>query len=484
MSRSTRTLWLSAVLATSGCAAVGPDFSPPVAGTAAGYAVPGDHAAPEVRLTADKRSAGPWWRALGSPQLDAVMTEALADNPTTAEAVSTLERSRAEVDVADADRKPRIDATAGAERERINFQSFGFSGFPGLPPFPNPTISLLNVGATVSYGLDLFGGTRRRIETAKAEAEGQARRADAAFLALTGNVALQAVRIAALQQEQVVLQDIVEDDRAGTDIIRRAQVVGGEARTAGLGGQAQLQADLALAPAVSRQVAEAKHALAGLVGKAPGAWAPPDFHYADFTSPSTIALAVPSALVRGRPDVLAAEADLHADTARVGVATANQYPNLNLLAGLSQQALTPGALFSFDSTAYNFGASAAAPLFHGGALRASRRAAEAQARASLARYRRTVVSALVQVADVLTAIAEDDRRLETLKASASISRASLLAAEDAYRLGGGARAQIVVARRRVDQNRLALLEAEGARLQDVVTLYAATASDWGRPSSR
>jgi NodT family efflux transporter outer membrane factor (OMF) lipoprotein len=382
-----------------------------------------------------------------------------------------------------ADRLPKIDANAGAVRERINFAAFGFSGFPGLPAFSNPTISLYSVGATVSYGLDLFGLTRRRIEVVGAQADAEARRADAAYLALTGNVALQVVRIAGLREEIAVLGDIVADDRASIDVVRAAQAAGGESRTAGLGGQAQLEADQALAPPVERDLAQARHQLAGLVGRSPATWTAPDFAFAAFTPPTAIPVALPSGLVRGRPDILAAEADVHADTARIGVATANLYPNINLVAGLTQEALTPGSLFSFDSTAYDFGAQVTAPIFHGGALRAERRAAQAEARASLARYRQTVSKAFVQVADVLTNLAEDDKRLATASSQEATARAALSDAETAYRLGGGPRAQIVVARRRLDQIRLSKVESAGRRLEDIVALYAATATDWGHASN-
>ena len=131
-----------------------------------------------------------------------------------------------------------------------------------------------------------------------------------------------------------------------------------------------------------------------------------------------------------------------------------------------------------------FGAQVTAPIFHGGALRAERRAAEAQARATAARYRLTVASAFVQVADVLTALAEDDKRLATAQARETTARTGVSDAEAAYRLGGGPRADVVVARRRLDQARLARVEAAGVRLEDIVTLYAATATDWGRPKTR
>jgi NodT family efflux transporter outer membrane factor (OMF) lipoprotein len=473
---------VAAAVVLAGCAAVGPNFQRPAAADAKGYVMTGDSVPPSVALSPDARAAGPWWRHLGSADLDAVMATALRDSPTAAEAVATLDRARAEEAVAAADRKPKIDANAGAVRERINVQAFGFSGFPGFPAVSNPTISLFSIGATVNYGLDIFGLTRRRIEVAGAVASADARRADAAYLALTGNVALQAVKIAGLREEIAVLGDVIADDRESIEIVRAAEAAGGESRTAGLGGQAQLEGDQALAPPVEQELAQARHQLAGLVGQAPATWTAPNFAFSAFTPPAVIPVALPSALVRNRPDILAAEADLHADTARVGVATANLYPNINLVAGLTQEALTPGSIFSFNSTAYDFGAQATAPIFHGGALRAERRAAQAQARASLARYRVTVSNAFVQVADVLTDLAEADKRLATAQARENTARTGVADAQAAYRLGGGPRADIVVARRRLDQARLSRVEAAALRLEDIVALYAATATDWGRPS--
>ncbi len=463
-----------AVLALSGCAAVGPNFRAPVMAPAPTIAMSGDPRPAEVALSGEARTAGPWWRGLGSQQLDTVMAAALRDNPTVAAADATLERAKAEAQVAAGDRKPRIDASAGAIRERINTKIFG------IPGFPSPTISLYSVGATVSYGLDVFGLTRRRVEAAGAQVEAEARRADAAYLTLTGNVALEAVRIAGLREELAILDDIAADDRASIEIVRMAEAAGGEARTAGLGGQSQLQADLALSPPLAQELAQARHALAGLVGQTPAAWTAPDFTLAGFSPPGVVPVSLPSALIRARPDILAAEADLHADTARIGVATAGLYPNFNLVAGLTQEALTPGSIFSFSSTAYDFGAQATAPIFHGGALRAQRRAALAQAQVSLDRYHLAVATAFIQVADVLTALAEDDRRLATARAAEATANTGLADAEAAYRLGGGARAAIVVAKRRVDQDRLTRVAAEAARLEDIVDLYAATAIDWGR----
>jgi NodT family efflux transporter outer membrane factor (OMF) lipoprotein len=464
---------LAAASAISGCV-VGPRFTPPTPPAAKGYAGAGDKAAPEAVLTA-AAPAGPWWKALGSPALDEVMARALAHNQTVAGAQATLEKARDEAQRERARLYPTVTLNASYQRERINIASLGFSGFP------SPTLGLYSIGPSVSYDLDLAGGQRRRLEAARAQAQGQAFRAGAAYLTLTGNVALQAVRIAGVRAQLDAVRAVVADDRKSIEIVLEAETAGGEPVSAGLGGRLQLEQDLALLPPLEQQLAEARHALALLVGAAPSEWSPPDFAVDEFTANASIPVAIPSALVRQRPDIEAAEADLHADTAMIGAQTARLYPDVRLVASVTQQAVNPDTLASTTAAAYNFGPELSMPLFDGGAIRADRRAAEAQARADLARYRQTVIAAFVQVSDVLSALAQDQDHLDSVTRAETTARASLEEARDGYRLGGTPLANVVVADRRWREASLAKVQMIGQRLADIVGLYGATAADW-RPA--
>jgi NodT family efflux transporter outer membrane factor (OMF) lipoprotein len=465
-------VFVAATVMLAACQTVGPNFKSPDAPKVADYAMAGDSAPAIARLSPDTRTAGPWWTALGSPDLDNVMDQALAGNQTVAAADADLEKSMAEAGAARGALDPRLDLASNAARERINFQTFGF------PNIPNPTLNVYNIGGTVSYDLDLFGGGRRTLEAARATAESEKWRADAAYLALTGNVALQAVRMAGLRAEIDAIAEIIADDKHDLDLIHAAEAAGGEPASATTGGRAQLAADETLLPAVQRDLAAARHALSALVGKSPAEWEPPDFAFAGFAPPDQIPIALPSNLVRNRPDILAAEAMLHADTARIGVALANLYPDVRLSGNLTQGAVTPGNLFIYNSTGWMVGPSLSAPLLNGGALRAQKRAAEAQARASLAQYRQTVLTAFAQVADVLTALAHDDDQLSAVDDAQSAAQAALDDARTALRLGGGTMLDLVEAQRRLDRARLQKVQAQGRRLLDIVTLFTATAADW------
>ncbi len=485
MLQSTKHLRLPALcvtaLALSACTTVGPNFKAsegPMGSAAAGYVMAGDAVAPGVRLSPDVRAAGPWWQAFGSPELDHVIRQALADSPSIAQARASLDKAQAEARAKRGAQFVQVDANAAAERERINLAAFGFSGFPGGPPVSNPTINLYQVGASVSYDLDLFGGRKRATEEANARAEAAARQADAAYLTLSANVAMQAMKIATLRAQMSEARAIVTDDRRVIDMAQRAEAAGGASHSALSGGVTQLAEDEAQIPALQRALDAARHQLALLIGKSPAEWAAPDFDLVKFKAEADIPISLPSGLVRNRPDILAAEANLHVATAAVGVAIAHQYPDIRLSAVLTQEAIKPGNIFQADAAAWTILGGLSAPVFHGGTLKAERAAAEAEARISLARYEQTVLRAFVQVSDVLSSLGADQQAITSLEL---VNRAAESAADDAQnalRLGGGPMIDVVQAQRTLSRARRALVEAQGRRMSDLVELYAATAADW------
>ncbi|MBS0363100.1 MAG: efflux transporter outer membrane subunit [Proteobacteria bacterium] len=471
----------ASALALGACTTVGPNFKAPAGPTgaaASGYAMAGDAQATGVRLSPDARTAGPWWQAFGSPELDSAIRQGLSGSPTIAEARATLERAQAQLGAVRGAQAPQVDANTSAQREKINLAAFGFSGFPGLPPLSNPEINLYQVGGTVSYDLDLFGGKKRATERAAAQAEAATRQADAAYLTLSGNIAMQAMTIASLRGQIAEVQAIVADDQRVIDIVRKAEAAGGQAHSAISGGVAQLAEDQALLPPLQRQLDAARHQMALLTGNAPAAWTAPDFDLARLAAPDEVPVSLPSALVRNRPDILAAEADLHAATAAVGVAIANQYPDLRLSAMWTQEAIKPENIFKGSAAAWDLLGGVSAPIFHGGTLKAQRQAAEADARIALARYQQTVLRAFVQVSDVLSDLGSDQQAIASLTTAAKAAQASANDTQNALRLGGGPLVDVIEAQRTLSRARRALVEAQGRKMSDLVSLYAATATDW------
>lgn len=462
-----------ASLALSACVTVGPDFAAPSPPQSQSYAMEGDRAEPgEVALVASSDINRQWWRALGSPSLDALVDEALQGNRTLAAADAALLRARAQLDVARGGAAPQLDYSVGAERERVNTAAFGIEGFP------SPTISLYSVGANAVFDLDVFGGQRRRIESAAARAEAQARRTDAAYLTLSGQVVTRAIDIAALEAQLATAEQIVADDQRVLDMIRRAIAAGGSPASAEVAATAQLAEDEARLPPLRLQLAQARHALSALVGQAPGAWRAPAISLQSITLPERIPLSLPSTLVRSRPDILAAEADLHAATADIGVATAALYPRISLGAAFSLASLEPQTLFNYQSAGWSFGPSLTGPLFHGGALRAQRRGAQATQAEAMARYEQTVLQAFVQVSDTLQAVSEGRALVEAQTRAAASASENARLAELAYDNGAGTLLQVIDAQRQSQRAQLGLILANAQLRRDVAALFVATASDW------
>jgi NodT family efflux transporter outer membrane factor (OMF) lipoprotein len=242
--------------------------------------------------------------------------------------------------------------------------------------------------------------------------------------------------------------------------------------------ESQLATDRTLLPPLRQQLSIARHALALLVGEAPADWTPPDFDLAEFTLPEEVPLSVPSELVRQRPDILAAEAQLHAASATIGIATAQLYPDITLSSSLTQQALTPGTLFTPTAMIWNLAANIAAPVFAGGRLTAQKRAAEAAFEASLSAYEKTVLESFVQVANLMDALEHDREAVEAQRRALETTRGSAQATRQSF-LGGEARIlQVLDAERLYNQARLGYIRAVAQRLVDTTQLFLAMGGGW------
>ncbi len=468
---------LASASIVAGCVTVGPNFQPPQAPTASGYAMAGDATAPEsVQLRPSQTTPQNWWSSFNSPQIESVVADALRNNHTLAQANATLDQARAEASAERGGALPQVNAQAAAVRERINTASFGFTGFP------SPTISLYSIGGSVSFDLDLFGGRRRAIETAEARETAQQARVDAAYLTLSGNVVREAILIAGLRAKLAAQDEIVAEDNHSLAMVRRAIEAGGQPPAAANTIEAQSAEDEAAGPGLRQQLAEARHRLALLVGRAPSDWAAPDFDFAQISAPASVPVALPSELVRRRPDILTAEAQLHAATANIGVQTAALYPNLSLNASLLQSAIDPADIFEGTSAGWSVGPSVTAPVFHGGTLRAHVQAANAQQHEALALYQETVLVAFVQIADLIQAIANDQQNVAIENRAVEAADANLRNARVAYRNGAGTLLSAVDAQRQANRARFAAIDAKTQLYQNIAALYVATAADWQKPA--
>jgi NodT family efflux transporter outer membrane factor (OMF) lipoprotein len=351
---------------------------------------------------------------------------------------------------------PQVDIGAQGGRQRAT----GATGFG--------TSNFYAVGPRVSFDLDLFGGTKRRVEEQTALADIQRHRFDAAYLTVTGDVATQALSLASARAQLAAVESLLANDRKNLDLVRTAHRYGSATQVDVATAMTQVAQDETLLPPLAQQRDSAAHALSVLAGKGPADWTPPDFDLADFALPSRLPVTLPSDLARERPDILEAESQLHAASAAIGVATSDLYPHLSLSGALTRVGPTPGT-----GTLWGLAAGLTAPIFNGGTLKANQRGAVDGYKAALATYKQTVVTSLGQVADVLQAINHDseesaaqDRALAAASQSLDLNRAG-------YKAGETGVLQVIDAERSYQRALIGQIQAKTAQYQDTVQLSIA-----------
>jgi NodT family efflux transporter outer membrane factor (OMF) lipoprotein len=478
-SRSRRGFVLIASLTAllTGCT-LGPDFKPPAAPGEKGYTSEGVPQPPspggkdtDQRFAVGKRISGDWWTLFQSERLNQVLQQAVGGNRTLVAAQATLRQAHQVVTQAAGALYPQVNLNGAASRQK---NSLATQGIPGTTSIFN----IYSIAPTVSYVLDPFGGNRRRVEQQGALAKYQDYQLDAAYLTLTGNAVTQALNIASARAQIKAVEDIIASDQHNLQLVQTEFKAGEATRMDIESAQSQLATDRTLLPPLRQQLSVARHALSVLVGRSPASWSPPNFDLADFTLPNELPVSLPSDLVHQRPDILSSEAQLHAASAAIGVATAQLYPNITLTGSIGQEALSTAKLFTSASSIWSIGANLAAPIFQGGALEAQRQASINAYQAALATYEQTVLQSFGQVADVLQALNHDAELLRDQRRALESADASLRLTRTTYSAGNVSLLQVLDAQRLYEQARLGYVRAEAQRYLDTVQLYVAMGGGW------
>ncbi|MGA7538783.1 MAG: efflux transporter outer membrane subunit [Steroidobacteraceae bacterium] len=474
---------MAVAMVLGGCA-VGPNFHRPGAPAASAYRAAGEsHPVGKAAAAAQQRApaAGPyaqqillgastvsdWWTLFDSPGLDELMQRALADNLDLAAAKATLAQAQELVAAQSGRFLPQVGFQASSGRQKYGKQFLG-TLVPSVPPFTYEAF-----GANVSYTLDYDGAVARSVEEQKALEQYQRSELSAARLTLTGDVTSEVIIIATTRGEIRAAAQLLAEDRDNLRLVQTAFDNGSVSKLDVLTAQSQLASDQTLLPPLYQQLAMARHALAVLLGRPPAEWSQPDLELAQLRLPRKLPVSVPSQLVRRRPDIRAAEAQLHAATAAVGVATANLYPQIALTAALAQEALTPAQLFNASSTAWSLIAGLTQPLFDGGTLRAQRRASLDALHASAARYQQVVLDSFGQVADLLDALDHDAQLVAAQANARDTSEATLELSRQSYQAGNSGLLQVLDAQRERQRAELGFLRAQSRQYLDTIQLLLA-----------
>jgi NodT family efflux transporter outer membrane factor (OMF) lipoprotein len=463
--RQLRAAALSLLL--TACAAVGPDYVAPEVTLPAAFQGAGGPA-PLVGGEAAADLVG-WWRGLGDPTLAALVERALGEGLDVRAALERLAEARAVRGIAAGERWPTLDG-------RLDYAHARESENTPFGPFA-PETDIHSLGIDAAWELDLWGRVRRSIEAADRDLEVSGSDAQAVAVSVAAETALRYVELRAFQRR-------LELARVNVSLQEQTLAIVTSRRDAGLVGEldvaqagANLEATRSLVPTLEYGLRAAQNRLAVLVGVAPGT----DPELAELLAepqpvprvPSEVAVGVPADLLRRRPDVRRAERAYAAEVARIGVAEGERYPRLSLLGSLGLASDGLADLFESDSATSSFGPSVRWSLFDGGRLRSSVDAQEARARQAEIAWEATVLSAVEEAENALTAFTREQERRSALDTAAAQSRRASEVARGQYTAGLTDFQAVLVSERATAGLEDDLAVSDAAVTSSLISLYKA-----------
>jgi NodT family efflux transporter outer membrane factor (OMF) lipoprotein len=469
--------------AISGCA-VGPNFTPAPAPDLNGY-VPGKLASPdsgrgEPRVAKQHFVTGAdvsaqWWFAFKSQPLNELIKQSVDRNPNLQAAESAIKIAQYNALAQRGLFLPQISGNSASSNQLIS-NSGTVSG--DLGSAPQAKYALVTNQLSVSFVPDIWGANFRAVESLDAATEQQLFQLEAAYLALTSNVVTAAVQEASLRGQIAATQRIITIERNLLDILKRQFNLGQAAQADVLAQDAALAQAEQLLPPLEKQLAQQRNLLTALSGRYSADEIAQKFDLGNLKLPSNLPISLPGKLVDRRPDVRAAEANMHAASAQVGVAIAARLPNIVLSANGGStaynlaQSFTPGAGF------YTIAASATAPIFDGFTLYNKQKAAEAALDQAEAQYRATVITAFQNVADALRALQSDARAVKAARRAEVTAKASLDIVQQQLNAGQVNQLALLNAQQTYLAAAVTRVQSEANRLSDTAALFMALGGGW------
>ena len=477
-----RVSFLAVILVILGGCSVGPNFVRPATPDTDRYT---HELQSEATIAADDQVQhftssntliADWWKLFQSTELDAVVNKAIANNPTLQASEANLRQSQDNMRAGYGVFFPQIQAGAGASRQRTSSLQQGSQTSGKI-------FNLVTLSSTISYAIDVFGGSRRSVESLRAQADYQRYENVAAYLMLSANVVNTSIAHAAYYEEICTTKQLIKLEKEQLRLTQ-AQVQAGTSPYANvLSIESLIAADQALLAPLEQNLSQSEHLLATLEGEFPSKADLPDINLNKFLLPMDLPVSLPSDLVNQRPDILAAEAQMHVASAKIGVATALMFPSFSLNGTFGTSGTNFGNLTASSGKFWSIGPVATIPLFQGTTLWFGRKAAIDAYQQSRANYRQTVLSAFAQVADSLKALEHD---AEALQAEVEAKRAAgeaLKLLQANYHAGLVNYLAVLTADVQYHETCIAYLQAVAQRYQDTVALFVALGGGWWNAQS-
>jgi len=479
------------ILLLAGCTSLGPDFTAPGwSGPSAWFGAPQPR--PPISETVEAPIDPNWWTLFKDPTLTALEQRVAAENIDVAIAALRIEQSRAQYDVAVAAGIPNIDGNTSYTRQKASnvgvfanapnpLGASGISGSTagGLASHKLNAFDVYQVGFDSSWELDLWGKIRRGVESAGATTEASEEARRGVLLTNLAEVARDYVTLRGVQTQLRIARENVGIARDNVKLTQQRAAGGVTTSLDVANAQAQLSTTLAQIPSLEQQEAQLINALSLLLGMPPnGLRAELQTARAVPPVPPRVPVGLPSELARRRPDVREAEAKLHAATANIGVAKAAFYPSVTLSGSVGLQSIQFAPLFGFNARQFAIGPTLSVPLFEGGKLKATLHLTEAQQKEAALSYQQTVLTALHEVDNALTAYRSEQARRQQLTDAVAQNRLALVLARARYAQGVADFLAVLDAQRTLLADELLLADSTTAVSGNLVVLYKALGGGW------
>lgn len=506
MAQGLRTAVALACAVWLGGCAVGPDHARPALAASEGFS---PKPLPEMTASAPVAAGGAqrfvraqdiqaeWWKLFQSKALDAVIEKAFAANPTVESAQASLRIAQENVRAQRGFFYPTVQASYSPARTKIagnlggnspgvqgNGTVISTTANPsaqegGTAPFNAPVIYNFHTAQlTVGYTPDVFGSNRWQVEALEAQATYQQLQLEATYLTLAANVAAAAIQEALLRQQIASTREIVELSTRSVALLNR-QLKAGYASRIDLALQENALAQASqLLPPLEKQFEQNRNLLRALTGGVQDVELPQTFDLASLQLPESLPLSLPSQVVAQRPDIRAAEEQVHAASAQVGVAIAARLPQFSIDATWGGAASQFSQMFLNSGRFFSLTGNITQPLFDAGVLKSRQRAAEEALKQAQAQYRATAITAFQNVADTLQAIHSDAQALRAAVALERTSRTSMELIGRQLSKGYVDRLALLAAQQNHHQATMALAQAQAARLGDTAALFQALGGGW------
>jgi NodT family efflux transporter outer membrane factor (OMF) lipoprotein len=471
---------VSATVLLAGCA-VGPDFKKPAAPEVNAYTaqpLATTAATPEItggdaqRFVEAADISGDWWTLFHSQTLNDLVAQSLKNNSDLKAAQASLRQAHENALAQKGAFYPQVSAGFAASHQEEPMT---------LAPVPNNNTfqySLFTPQLNVSYVPDIFGLTRRTVESYQAQADAVRFQMLATYTTLVNNVVATAVEEASTKAQIDATRRVIEAGKKSLQILQYQKDKGHASGVDLAAQQSELASAEATLPPLIKQQAQLHDQLAVLTGRYPAQARPGKLELSDLSLPADVPVSLPSDLVNQRPDIMQAEANLHVTSAQIGIAVANRLPNIQLTANAGSTALLFNQLFVPGTEFWSIGAGLTAPIFDGGTLLHQERAARAAFEASAAQYRSTVLTAFQNVADTLTALQQDAEGLKAAATADTAAKRTLDLTQWQLRDGYTNTLGLLVAEQAYQQAEIGLVQAQANRYADTAALFQALGGGW------